>query len=97
MEYIADLHIHSRYAMACSEQLTLENIDQTAKEKGIKIVSTGDFTHPRWIAEIKSGLEEKGAGIYALKGSATGTRFLSTSAICPISDLSSMLNSVPNL
>ncbi len=84
MEYIADLHLHSKYAMACSEQLTLEGIDAEAKEKGIKVVSTGDFTHPRWAAELKDKLGEKGEGIFALKGSSSGTRFILGSEVCTI-------------
>jgi len=69
MEIIADLHIHSKYAAASSAQMTLENIAKVAAEKGIGLVSTGDFTHPLWFREIKAKLEEAGEGIYALKGS----------------------------
>ncbi len=84
MECIADLHLHSRYAMACSDQLTLANIDATAKEKGINLVSTGDFTHPTWFKELNSRLEEAGKGTYSLKGSTTGTKYLLGSEVCTI-------------
>lgn len=84
MECIADLHIHSRYAMACSEQLTIENIAASAREKGIGLVSTGDFTHPRWMSEIKKTLEESGSGLYRLRGSSEKTRFVMGSEVCTV-------------
>ncbi|MHB1830240.1 MAG: endonuclease Q family protein [Candidatus Micrarchaeaceae archaeon] len=84
MEFIADLHIHSKYAMACSNQLTLENMNATAKEKGIGIMGTGDFTHPRWLSEIKNNLEDSGGGLYTLKGGTEGTRFALSSEVCTI-------------
>lgn len=84
MECIADLHMHSKYAMACSEQLVLENMDAAAKEKGIKIIGTGDFTHPAWLPELKSRLSETAPGMYSLKGSSTGTRFVLSAEVCTI-------------
>ncbi len=84
MECIADLHIHSKYAMACSEQLTLENIDAAAREKGIRIISTGDFTHPRWISEIKNKLKDNGCGMYSLNGGSESTMFVLGSEVCTI-------------
>ncbi|MDD5341422.1 MAG: endonuclease Q family protein [Patescibacteria group bacterium] len=67
MRQIADLHIHSKYSRACSQDLTLENIDKWCQIKGIDIVATGDFTHPAWFKEIKSKLEPLGNGLYKLK------------------------------
>ena len=63
MRYIADLHIHSKYSRACSKELTPENIDLWCRIKGIDIVATGDFTHPKWFAELSSekiGIAEEG-------------------------------------
>ncbi len=85
MEYIADLHMHSKYAMACSEQLVLEAMDVSAHEKGIKILGTGDFTHPKWIKELKEKLSEQN-GIFRLKGSSHGTNFVLSSEVCTIFD-----------
>ncbi len=84
MRRIADLHVHSRYAGACSEALTLENINRTAIEKGIDIIGTGDFTHPNWFSEIKAGMEEDG-GVYRLKG-ARSAAFVLSSEVCTISN-----------
>ena len=63
-EFVADLHIHSRYAYACSKNLTLQGIAETARIKGIDLLATGDFTHPAWLAELKAGLEEEEFGTF---------------------------------
>ncbi|MEM2956209.1 MAG: endonuclease Q family protein [Candidatus Pacearchaeota archaeon] len=54
----ADLHIHSRFSRATSKNLNLENMEKWAKIKGLNLLGTGDFTHPKWISELKSNLEE---------------------------------------
>ena len=63
-EFVADLHIHSRYAYACSKNLTLQGIAETARIKGIDLLATGDFTHPAWLAELEAGLEEADHGTF---------------------------------
>lgn len=67
MRTYADLHIHSKYARACSPQLTPENIDLWCRIKGLGLVATGDFTHPKWLAELSEKLEPAGEGLYRLK------------------------------
>ena len=67
-QFVADLHIHSRYAYACSKNLTLPNLAATAKTKGIDLLATGDFTHPAWLAELESGLVEVDAGTFQHDG-----------------------------
>lgn len=67
MQIIADLHIHSKYARACSPQLTLENIDLWARIKGLHLMATGDFTHPKWFPELQEKLEPSLDGLYRLK------------------------------
>lgn len=84
MEVISDFHIHSRYAMACSNAITIEGIAHTAKEIGINLVGTGDFTHPDWFKEIKAMLVEDQQGLYKLKGSEVSTRFILSSEICTV-------------
>ena len=79
MEVIADLHMHSKYSRATSKNLIFENIEKYAKIKGLSLVGTGDFTHPKWIQEIKTKLTEKDdSGIYQTK---TGFPFLLQSEI----------------
>jgi len=68
MKIFADLHLHSKYSRACSKDLTLENLAQSAKLKGLKLLITGDFTHPAWFKEISQKLEEASDGVYKLKG-----------------------------
>ena len=67
MEQIVDLHLHSRFSRACSANLTLPNIEQTCRRKGIDIIGTADFTHPQWFQEITEQLTEIGqSGLYQL-------------------------------
>ncbi len=56
MAFTADLHLHSRYAYACSKNLTLANMAAWAKIKGIELLSTADFTHPAWLSELEDNL-----------------------------------------
>lgn len=69
MKFVADLHVHSKYSRATSKEMNLESLDKWAKIKGIKVLATGDFTHPAWFQEIKTKLEEAEPGLYKLKGS----------------------------
>ena len=70
---IADLHIHSRYSRACSKSINLDNLEKYARIKGLNILGTGDFTHPKWIQEIKEKLKEDENGILRSK---TGFPFI---------------------
>ncbi|MFA5857074.1 MAG: endonuclease Q family protein [Candidatus Pacearchaeota archaeon] len=63
---LADLHIHSKYSRACSKDLDIPNLVKWAKVKGIDILGTGDFTHPKWLEEIKKLKEEEGIYYYNL-------------------------------
>jgi len=56
MRVIADLHIHSRFSRATSEKMTIDEITRFARIKGLTLVGTGDFTHPKWIEELKQKL-----------------------------------------
>ncbi len=47
MELRADLHIHSKYSRATSPNMDLESLNKMAKIKGLNILGTGDFTHPK--------------------------------------------------
>ncbi|KKT12899.1 MAG: UvrD/REP helicase family protein [Parcubacteria group bacterium GW2011_GWA1_43_27] len=67
MRTYADFHIHSKYARACSPQLTPENIDLWCRIKGLGLVATGDFTHPKWFDDLQEKLEPHGEGLYRLK------------------------------
>lgn len=87
MKFIGDFHIHSKYSRATSPLMDLENLDQWAMIKGIKVLGTGDFTHPNWFEEIKTKLEPDPAtagtptGLFKLKNIDSPTRFILTSEI----------------
>jgi len=67
MEIIADLHMHSKYSRACSKELTIPNMAKYAKIKGVNLMGTGDFQHPKWQQELKENLTEDGTGILRTK------------------------------
>jgi len=67
MQFVADFHIHSKYSRATSRDMDIENLDKWAKIKGIKVLGTGDFTHPLWLKELKEKLEPLGNGLFCLK------------------------------
>ncbi len=66
-KFIGDFHIHSHFSLATSKELVPEYLDYWARVKGIKVVGTGDFTHPKWIKELKEKLEPAEQGLYKLK------------------------------
>lgn len=87
MSYVADLHIHSRFARACSGALNIPNLSKWAKYKGIDLVGTGDSLHPLWQAELKKDLRDAGGGLYEYEG----VKFLvSTEIACIYSDKGSV-------
>lgn len=85
MRIIADFHIHSKYARATSPKLTIPNIAAAAKIKGINLIGTGDFTHPKWIAEIEDNLKLEKNGFYTLKsGEYPDVYFVPTAEVASI-------------
>lgn len=67
MSYIADLHIHSRYSLATSKELTPPMLHLWALRKGIGLVGTGDCIHPKWLAELEEMLTLSDDGFLRLK------------------------------
>ncbi len=63
MKIIADLHIHSKYSRACSSELNIKNLEKWARIKGVGLLGTGDFSHPKWQEELRKELKEDGTGI----------------------------------
>jgi uncharacterized protein (TIGR00375 family) len=58
MRVIGDLHIHSRFSRATSQKMNIDEIARFARVKGLNLVGTGDFTHPKWLEELKRDLVE---------------------------------------
>lgn len=67
MQFVADVHLHSRFSRATSRQLNPENLYKWSALKGVNVVGTGDFTHPEWIDELKDRLEPAEEGLFRLK------------------------------
>ncbi|MBT98565.1 MAG: DNA helicase UvrD [Dehalococcoidia bacterium] len=68
MSFIADLHLHSRFAYVCSKNLNLANMTSWAKVKGIDLLSSADFTHPAWLAELEENLTPVADGYFQFGG-----------------------------
>jgi len=86
LRIIADLHIHSRYSRATSERMSIDEIARFAKIKGLNLVGTGDFTHPKWLREIQETLvPEPDTDIYKVASNAgSPVHFMLTTEVCTI-------------
>lgn len=93
MRIVADLHIHSKYSRAVSQEMTLENIDVWAGKKGIQVMATGDFTHPQWFNEIKTKFKQSEDGLYKIQN----TRFMLTTEISSIYSKNGKVRRIHNL
>lgn len=105
-KFIADFHIHSKYARATSKDADVENLDKWAKIKGIDILGTGDFTHPLWVKELKEKTEPAEDGLFKIKprfkikngiASDKDTRFILTGEISSIYSKNGKVRKVHNL
>lgn len=67
MAFMADFHVHSRYSIATSPEMAPEGLWKWAQIKGIRVIGTGDFTHPEYFRELSEKLEPSSEGLYALK------------------------------
>ena len=100
MEVIADLHLHSRFSRAVSQQMVLPGIAKWAARKGINLVGTGDWTHPLWFRELKTNLKEVGEGVYSAKNPIEGRLnplFLLTTEISSIYSQDARSHRIHNL
>ena len=73
MKFVSDLHIHGKYSQATSKDLTIPTLEKWARVKGVNLLGTGDFTHPKWIKHLKKELSDDGTGFYKTK---TGFNFM---------------------
>jgi DNA helicase II / ATP-dependent DNA helicase PcrA len=63
----ADLHIHSKFSRACSKDCDIEHLSWWALRKGLRVLGTGDFTHPAWSAELKETLIPAEPGLFRIR------------------------------
>ena len=65
MKLISDLHLHSKYSRATSPKMNPEFLAKAGKEKGLHLLGTGDFTHPKYLEELKNILKfDSATGFY---------------------------------
>jgi len=67
MKFLADFHIHSKYSYATSKFMDLQALATWGQLKGLKVMGTGDFTHPVWHKELRDQLHEVEPGLFALQ------------------------------
>ncbi len=96
MQIIADLQIHSRYSRATSPQMNIDTLGRFAETKGLDILGTGDFTHPRHLEELKYSLKEIGNSRLFSDGK-TKTTFMLTSEVSLIYEWKGQVKKVHNL
>lgn len=73
----ADLHIHSRYSKAVSKAMTVPNLAENARFKGLGLVGTGDILNPKWEEELLKYARKVDEGTYERNG----IRFLLTTEV----------------
>ncbi|MDR1533546.1 MAG: endonuclease Q family protein [Planctomycetota bacterium] len=69
MRYNVDLHSHSGYAGGVGK-ISLPGVAATMAKKGIDAFGVGDCLQPAWREKFADLLEEREAGLYALRGAA---------------------------
>jgi len=84
MRIIADLHVHSKYSRATSPAMNPSEICLWADKKGIDVIASGDFQHPKYLEELKKTLKEAENGLYAVKGAKYKSRLILSTEISNI-------------
>lgn len=105
MQYICDFHIHSKYSRATSKDMDVENLDKWANIKGIQVIGSGDFTHPKWLKELRENLEPVEPGLFKFKKSSASakasadrdTRFILTVEISSIYSKNNRTRKIHNI
>jgi uncharacterized protein (TIGR00375 family) len=67
--------------------MSIPEIAKYAKIKGLNLVGTGDFTHPKWLKEINETLIPEGeSGLFKLANDNSSVRFMLQTEVCTIFD-----------
>ncbi len=64
MKLFADLHLHSHYSRATSKEMNIVDLSRYAKLKGLDLLGTGDFQHPKYLEELKKNLKSNNDGFF---------------------------------
>lgn len=97
MEYVTDLHLHSKYSRAVSPAMNLQNMAIWAHKKGLDVLSTSDWTHPLWLRQIREELEEAEEGLFKLKNQDSKVRFLLSVEVSSIYSQGGKVRRIHNL
>lgn len=98
MEFVADLHLHSKYSRAVSRDMNLQNMVLWGDKKGLDILSTTDWTHPLWFRELKQELTEDTKGLFRLKDQKDSkARFLLSVEVSSIYTQKGIVHRIHNL
>ncbi len=76
--------------------MSVEEVARFAKIKGLSIVGTGDFTHPKWLNELGETLvPETGSGLYkAASCDSSNVRFMVTTEVSTVYEAKSEVKKV---
>ncbi len=73
----ADLHVHGKYSMATSKNMTPKTMAHEAQKKGLNLIATGDALHSKWLRLLEETLiPYNDTGIYTTEN--TKTKFITT-------------------
>lgn len=98
MEFVADLHLHSKYSRAVSRDMNLQNMALWGDKKGLDILSATDWTHPLWFRELRQELIEDTKGLFKLKNQKDSkTRFLLSVEVSSIYTQNGKVHRIHNL
>ncbi len=65
--------------------MVISEISKYAQVKGLGLVGTGDFTHPRWCKELRQELEEvESTGILRLKDHSSAIYYIISGEVCTV-------------
>ena len=62
--YRADLHLHSSFAIATANDITVPALAHWARRKGIHLLASADFTHPAWRAHLQETLQPAAGDLF---------------------------------
>jgi len=92
----SDLHIHSPFSRAVSKKVDVSSLEENAKLKGINLIGTGDFTHPKWLEKLKTNLFEVNEdGIFKTKKE--DVYFILSGEVCNVYEFEGQTRKVHNL
>ncbi|MEM4649970.1 MAG: endonuclease Q family protein [Candidatus Bathyarchaeia archaeon] len=91
----SDLHIHSPFSRAVSKEVNIFSLEKNAKIKGLNLIGTGDFTHSKWLENLKNNLFEVNEGIFKTEDGEV--YFIISGEICNVYEFEGKIRKVHNL